>query len=146
MPKVVLKADVAASPDSLWRAIRDFGALAGWNPLVRRLDCEGDGVGSVRRVELEGGGAFVERLDSRDDRQRVYSYSIVESPLPISNGTVEIRVADNGDGTATVQWAGSFESEALSEFQAVRAFQQLYQSALDGLERLVGGGKPGSRA
>ncbi|MDJ0942929.1 MAG: SRPBCC family protein [Kiloniellales bacterium] len=141
MPKVVLKSDVAAAPDVLWRAIRDFSALGRWNPLVLSLDSDGDGEGSTRRVELEGAGTFVERLDRRNDGERTYSYSIVESPLPISEGTVEVRVKDNGDGTATVEWTGSFESEALSEFQTVRVFQQLYQAALDNLGHHVLGKK-----
>ena len=133
MPKLVLKSDVAVTPDRLWHALRDFGGLDRWNPLAHLLECDGDHVGSTRRVELPGTGVFVERLDGRDDGERAYRYTIIESPLAISNAMVELRVRDRGDGKATVEWTGSFDSEAPSEFQAVRTFQELYQGALDNL-------------
>lgn len=141
VPRVVLKADVAVSPELLWQAIRDFAAPNRWHPLALTLECDGDRVGSTRRVKLEGTGVFVERLEGRDDRERAYRYAIVECPLPIANAVVEVRIRDNGGGAATVEWIGSFDSEAPGEFQAVRAFQQLYQSALDNLASCVSGGK-----
>jgi len=103
MPKVVLQSDVAADADIIWAAIRDFSSVAQWNPLVRNLAMHGSGVGSVRTVDLEGAGEFVERLEEVDDHERVYSYSVVDSPLPMRECSVEIRVKDNGDGTSTVE-------------------------------------------
>lgn len=88
----------------------------------------------MRTVDLEGAGEFVERLDEVDDRERVYSYSVVDSPLPVRECSVEIRVKDNGDGTSTVEWKGDFSAEKGDEFRAVRTFQQLYQDALDRLQ------------
>ena len=52
-----------------------------------------------------------------------------------------MRVTENGDGTATVEWKGSFESEAPGEIQAVKTFQQLYQTALDNLQVQFAGKK-----
>ncbi|WP_193368970.1 SRPBCC family protein [Pelagibius marinus] len=138
VPKLVLKSDVALPPEQLWRIISDFAAPNRWNPLAQILACDGDRVGSIRRVQLAGAGVFVERLDRRDDGQRIYSYAIVESPLPISNASVEVRVTDNDDETATIEWTGTFDSEVLNEFLAVRSFQQVYQGVLDNLVWSVG--------
>lgn len=138
MPRLVLKSDVAASPKLLWQAIKGFSAIGDWNPLVRKVESEGDTVGSTRRIELEGAGRFVERLEGLDDGERVYSYSIVDSPLPVRNCTVEVRVKDRGDGSATVEWASNFESEVPGELEAVKTFQRLYQNALDGLQDRFG--------
>jgi len=134
MPKVVLQSDVAAHPDIIWAAIKDFRSVAQWNPLVRNLAMHGSGVGSVRTVDLEGAGKFVERLDEVDDHERVYTYSVVDSPLPMRECSVEVRVRDNGNGTSTVEWKGDFAAEKTDEFKAVRAFQRLYQDALDQLQ------------
>ena len=138
MPRVVLTSDVAASPDLLWQAIKGFSAIGEWNPLVRKLESEGDTVGSTRRLELEGAGNFVERLEELNEGERVYTYSIVDSPLPLKTCTVEVRVKDRGDGQATVEWVSSFESEAPGELEAVKTFQRLYQHALDGLQDRFG--------
>jgi len=137
MPKVVLQSDVAAHPDIIWAAIKDFSSVAQWNPLVRNLAMHGSGVGSVRTVDLEGAGQFVERLDEVDDSERVYSYSVIDSPLPMSECSVEVRVKDNGDGTSTVEWKGDFAAEKGDELRAVRTFQQLYQDALDRLQSRI---------
>lgn len=134
MPKVVLTSDITASPELLWQAIKSFSAVGSWHPLAHMIESEGDTVGSRRKISFEGAGEFVERLEELDDGERLYSYSIVDSPLPVKNCTVEVRVKDNGDGTSTVQWQSQFESTAQGEFTAVRAFQQLHQSALDNLQ------------
>ena len=42
--------------------------------------------------------------------ERLYRYSITESPLPISDYVAEIRVKDNGDGTSTVEWSSDSPS------------------------------------
>ena len=138
MPRLVLKSDVAASPDLLWQAIKGFSAVGDWNPLIRKVESEGDEVGSTRKIELEGAGNFIERLDEFDDGARAYTYSIVDSPLPVRNCTVEIRVKECGDDGATVEWASSFESETPGELVAVKAFQRLYQNALDSLQDKFG--------
>ncbi|MEM7224107.1 MAG: SRPBCC family protein [Pseudomonadota bacterium] len=117
MPKIVLTSDIAASPELLWRAIKGFS----------------------RQVELQGMGRLVERLEQITERERIYRYAIVDSPLPVANCTVEVRVIDKGDGTASVAWQSSFETGARGELQAVQTLQRLTQSALDNLQRQFGG-------
>ncbi len=56
-----------------------------WHPAVTESQTEGEGQGSVRRLSLAGGGTIIERLKSVDNDQRLYSYSIVDSPLPVSD-------------------------------------------------------------
>lgn len=139
MPRVVLRTQVAAPAELLWQTVKGFASVADWNPLVRDIEADGDGVGALRKVALQGIGEFVERLEQRDEAQRRYSYAIVDSPLPVRNCTVEVQVGDNGDGTATVEWRSRFETDPPAEFQAVKSFQQVYQNALDHLEAKFAG-------
>ena len=133
MPRVVIKTEVSAPAGLLWPVIGRFSAVADWNPLVRHVEAEGDGIGATRRVAFEGVGEFVERLEQLDDGERLLGYAIIDSPLPVKNCRVEIQVGDNGDGTATVEWRGRFETDPHAEFQAVKTFQQLHQNAFDHL-------------
>ena len=54
MPRVVLKSDIAASPDLLWQAIKGFSAIGDWNPLVREVESEiGEAAGDPPRNRRE---------------------------------------------------------------------------------------------
>ncbi len=139
MPKVVLKTTVAASPDRLWRTVRGFGALASWHPLVERVSAEGESVGSKRSLAFSGlAGTFIERLDQRDDEQRVVCYAVTDSPLPIEDCAVELRVMDNGDGSSTVSWVGTFSAASGDEMAAVKAFHRIFHGGISRLEDMYG--------
>jgi hypothetical protein len=62
-----------------------------------------DEEGSMRRLSLVGGGTIVEKLVKLDDKERVYSYSIIDSPLPVKNYEATIRVKDDGAGNTTLE-------------------------------------------
>ncbi len=137
MSKVVLKSDIASDADLVWKAISNFQQIALWNPLIETIETTGEGVGSERTIDAKGAGVFVERLESLDDGTRTYTYSVVDSPLALTNCTVHVSVSDNGDGTSTVEWSSEFDTPPNQELKTVRAFQQLYQEALNNLGKLT---------
>ena len=138
MPKVTMSTPVAMNADALWQAIGSFAAIGQWHPMLERVDAEGETKGSLRTLRLIGGAKLVERLEEISPSERLYSYSIVESPLPISDYVAEIRVRDNGDGTSTVEWSSDFKVSTSSEHDVVKTVQEVYQSGLDNLGRLYG--------
>ena len=71
----------------------------------------------------------------------MFRYSILESPLPVDDCMIEVRVRNNGNGSTTVEWQSSFESSATSELTAVRSLQILYQNVLDNLQMQFGAKK-----
>ena len=138
MPKVTMSTPVAMNADALWQAIGSFAAIGQWHPMLERVDAEGETKGSLRTLRLIGGAKLVERLEEISPSERLYRYSIVESPLPISDYVAEIRVRDNGDGTSTVEWSSDFKVSTSSEHDVVKTVQEVYQSGLDNLGRLYG--------
>ncbi len=136
MTRAVLRSDVAIDAELVWLLIRDFHAVGNWNPMVRTVVTQGEGIGSERTVEAKDAGRFVERLEKLDDSTRSFTYSILESPLPLANCTIDIHVIDNGNGTSTVELSGNFDTPSSKEFQSVRTFQRIYQEALDNLVSL----------
>ncbi|MBI2312411.1 MAG: SRPBCC family protein [Betaproteobacteria bacterium] len=139
MSKVKMETRLAASADLLWKTIGGFNALPAWHPAIEKSESDGDRKGSVRTLKLVGGGTVTERLEHISDVERVYRYSILNSPLPVAGYTAEIRVIDNGDGTSTVTWSSEFQPANLPESDAVKAIQGIYQAGFDNLKKMFGG-------
>ena len=138
MPKVTMSTPVAMNADALWDAIGRFAAIGDWHPMIEKVDAEGEQKGSVRTLQLIGGAKLVERLEEISPTERLYRYSLTESPLPISNYFSEIRVKDNGDGSSTVEWSSDFAVKGGNETDVVKTIQEVYQAGLDNLTRLYG--------
>jgi len=138
MPKVTMSTPVAMNADALWQAIGSFAAIGDWHPMVEKVDSEGEQKGSVRTLQLIGGAKLVERLEEVSPTERLYRYSIVESPLPVSNYVAEIRVKDKGDGSSLVEWSSDFTVNTRNENDVVKTFQEVYQAGLDNLTKLYG--------
>lgn len=140
MPSVTMSTKVAADPEQLWKLVGGFAAIADWHPAVEKAELKGEEgrKGTLRVLHLAGGGKIVERLEEISPTERVYSYSIVEGPLPVRNYRAEIRVVDNGDGTSTVSWSSSFEPAGVKENEAVNIIRSIYEAGLENLRKLYG--------
>lgn len=137
MSKVEMSTELAVSPAQLWQVIGGFNALADWHPAVASSELE-DG-GKVRRLKLVGGGEIVERLIESDDNEHLYSYEIIDAPLPVQNYRATIRVRDAGDGRRSiVEWSGEFLPKG-PEPDAVAVVQGIYQAGFDNLKKMFGG-------
>ncbi|WP_338414450.1 SRPBCC family protein [uncultured Sphaerotilus sp.] len=146
--KVTETVTIEAPAATVWARIRDFGALKDWHPAVADSPAnQGNAVGSVRLVQLKGGGELTETLEGYDDAQMKYSYRLKDgSPLPVSNYTSTIRVTDAG-GKAQVEWRGAFyrgypnndPPPDQNDEAAVKAITGVYQSGLANLKQLVEG-------
>ena len=140
MTKVTMTTELQVPADAVWKVIGGFNALPDWHPAVEKSEQEGVGVGATRKLRLVGGGTIIERLESIDDKEKVYSYSIVDSPLPVANYTATVRVREDGGGKATVvEWSGEFNPAGVPEVDATKAIQGIYQAGLDNLRKMMGG-------
>lgn len=129
MTKVSMTTELNVPADEVWKLIGGFNAVSDWHPAVTKSQTEGEGQGSVRRLSLAGGGTIVERLESVDNDERLYSYSIVDSPLPVSNYKATIRVREKGDGKSTVaEWSSEFSPLRASESDASKVIQGIYDA------------------
>jgi mxaD protein len=138
MPKVTMSTAVAMNADQLWQAVGAFAAIGKWHPMMEKVDSEGENKGSLRTLQLIGGAKLVERLEEISPTERLYRYSLLESPLPISDYVSEIRVKDNGDGTSTVEWSGDFNVKTGNETDVVKTVQEVYKAGLDNITKLYG--------
>ena len=132
-----MNTNLNVSPEKLWEMIGGFNALPDWHPAVEKSELEEEG--SVRRLSLAGGGTIIEKLEKIDDNERLYSYTIVDSPLPVDNYTSTIRVKDDGSGNSTVEWSSEFSPKDVPENDAVEVIQGIYQAGFDNLKKIFGG-------
>jgi hypothetical protein len=81
MAKIDMKTDLNVAPDKVWKLIGGFNVLPDWHPAIEKSELAEEG--SMRRLSLVGGGTILEKLVKLDDNERVYTYSIIDSPLPV---------------------------------------------------------------
>lgn len=124
--------DIPASADTVWQLIGGFDALPDWLPFIpKSVISQG---GRVRTLTTADGGTVIERLEAFDNRQRSYSYSIMQAPFPVVNylSTLSAHATDDAN-VARVEWSGSFTPVNISDDEAIALFSGIYQGGLDAL-------------
>ena len=133
MARVAMTQKLSASAEQVWGRIGGFDTFTDWNPRFEKSEIDGSGVGATRNMFVVGGGNIIERLDAEDAAGRSYTYTLLESPLPIANYQSTIKVVDNGDGSCTVDWSAEFDTDGVSEEELVEGVQGRYRFAFDAL-------------
>ncbi|MEE9139796.1 MAG: SRPBCC family protein [Alphaproteobacteria bacterium] len=140
MVKVNLSTKLPVSTKQVWDLIGNFNALPDWHPAVERSEIEEEegGRGVIRRLHLLGGGTVVERLERLDDSEHLYSYEILESPLPVADYHATLRVREE-EGGCTVEWSSEFEPKGAPEQDAAAVIQGIFDAGLENLKKMFGG-------
>ena len=139
MAKVSLSSHYPVSPEAIWQMIGSFNSLPEWHPAVAKCEIETEGDTTLRRLHLVGGGTILEKLEKSDKDGQSYTYSILESPLPVANYTSTIRVSEGEGGGCTIEWSSEFEAEGAPENDATKVIEGIYQTGFDNLRKMFGG-------
>ncbi|MBX3605251.1 MAG: SRPBCC family protein [Piscinibacter sp.] len=144
--KVTEQVTIDAPAANVWGRIRNFDALKDWHPAVAQSPADkGNEVGSVRQLELKGGGALTETLEAYDDARMRYSYRAKNGgALPVTNYTSTISVKADGN-RSIVEWRGAFyrgypnndPPPDQNDEAAVAAITGVYQAGLANLKKIV---------
>jgi Polyketide cyclase / dehydrase and lipid transport len=137
---------INAPIDQVWAHIRDFNGLAQWHPAVAKSEIDGGGpsdrVGCVRVLTLQDGGVIRERLLEMSDLGHHYSYSILESPLPVANYRATLRLRRISDGDRTyAEWNATFDPNPPEKQAAAENLLSngVFQGGFDALKKHFGG-------
>jgi hypothetical protein len=114
MPRVYVSSVIDAPAARVWERIRDFNALPRWVPAVRDSRIENgepsDRVGCVRDFHLQNGDHLREKLLGLSDYDYFCTYSILESPMPLTDYVATIRLTPVTDGDRTfAEWTAEFD-------------------------------------
>ena len=135
MPHVEATAEVPVGANVLWQEIGSFQGIGRWHPMLKKVEGEGEQPGSIRTPESANGRKAVERLREINPAQHFMRYEILSSPLPIKDFVVELRIAENGDGTSTVGWGGHFQAASADETKMVEIIEGFLRAGLENLRQ-----------
>lgn len=140
---------IAAPPAAVWDAVKDFGALASWNPLVESSEGKGGNeAGGTRDVVLKSGGKLIDSLDEYLGEDMSYSYRLAEPNIeafPVSFYSATLSVKPGESGGSQVEWSGrfyradtgNFPSETQNDQAAIGAMTKFFKEGLETLKQKV---------
>ena len=136
---------INAPADRVWATVRDFNALPDWMPPVVDSRIEGSGpsdrVGCVRAFRMADGGALRERLLALSDYEYSCTYSILDSPMPVTNYVATLRLFPVTDGNRTfIEWSARFDCPPDEAARLVDDIGRgVFQAGFDSLKARFGG-------
>jgi len=137
MTEAKLVKKVNASAQQVWEQLSNFAGIKPGGP-IDAVRYEGEGVGMIRYLTL-GSDQVVERLQAHDSENLTFSYAIIneDCPLPFSNYSATVNISDDGDGTCTVDWTGTFQAKG-DEAAAINVATGIYAGAIKGARIALG--------
>lgn len=145
MARVYTSSVINASAARVWARVRDFNGLSNWHPAIAESRIENgepaDKVGCIRNFTLRNGDRLREQLLGLSDFDMFCTYSILDSPMPLTNYVATLRLTPITDHDRTfIEWSADFdcapdrESELLSNIGG-----GVFQGGFDALKRAFGG-------
>lgn len=145
MARVYVSSIIDAPVAKVWAKVRDFNALPRWVPAVRESRIENgepaDKVGCVRDFYLQNGDHLREKLLGLSDYDMFCTYSILESPMPLTDYIATLRLTPVTDGDKTfAEWTAEFECAPDAAADLVHGIgTNVFQAAFDSLKRQMAG-------
>jgi hypothetical protein len=141
MVKIYVSSVVDAPAERVWDRIRDFNGLPKWHPGIADSRIEGnqpaDKVGCIRNFRTKDGGGIRERLVALSDYEFSYGYTILESPMGVSNYLASIRLVPVTDGDRCFcEWTAEFDCDPARERELRELIGHgVFQAGFDALKR-----------
>jgi uncharacterized protein YndB with AHSA1/START domain len=145
MPRVYVSSVIDAPATKVWEKIRDFNALPRWHPRIRESRIENgepsDKVGCVRDFRLQNGDRLREKLIGLSDYDMFCTYTILESPMPLSDYIATLRLTPISDGDRTfIEWTAEFDCVVEAAADLVDGIgNNVFQAGFDALKRQMAG-------
>ncbi len=124
--------NIGAPAFAVWKTIGQFCGIGDWHSAIEKCVPSAQNGKPVRTPSLKGGGIIVEQQQARDENKMDYTYTILESPLPVSDYRSTIMVTPNGAGSK-VPWTGTFTAKGAPDAKAAEVIGGIYEAGLKGL-------------
>lgn len=144
MARVYISSVINSPASKVWERVRDFNGLPKWHPRIRDSRIEdalpSDKVGCIRHFHLQNGDALREQLLGLSDYDMFYTYSILESAMPLTDYVATLRLTPVSDGDRCfIEWSAEFSCDAAAESDLVNGLgTNVFQGGFDALKRHFG--------
>ncbi|MCL4189381.1 MAG: SRPBCC family protein [Rhodobacteraceae bacterium] len=145
MARVYVSSVIEAPAARVWERVRDFNGLPRWHPAIRDSRIENgepaDRVGCIRDFHLQNGDRIREKLLALSDYDYFCTYSILESPMPLTGYVATLRLTPVTDGNRTfAEWTAEFDCAAEAAEELVGNIgQNVFQAGFNALKRQLAG-------
>ncbi len=145
MARVYVSSVVAAPAARVCARVRDFNGLPTWHPAIAESRIENgepsDKVGCIRAFALRNGDRLREQLLGLSDYDMFCTYSILDSPMPLTNYVATLRLTPVTDSDRTfIEWSADFDCAPEREAELVASIGgNVFQGGFDALKRAFGG-------
>jgi len=135
---------IGAPADRVWQRIRDFNGLPSWHPAIAESRIESgapaDQIGCVRAFRLRDDGVIREKLLGLSDYDFSVTYSILESPMGVTNYVATLKLTPITDGDRSfAEWSAEFDCPPEREAELVAQIGDgVFQAGFDALKREFG--------
>lgn len=145
MARVYVSSVLSAPAAKVWARVRDFNGLPNWHPAIAESRIENgdpaDKVGCIRNFSLRNGDRLREQLLGLSDYDMFCTYSILDSPMPLTNYVATLRLTPVTDQDRTfIEWSADFDCAPDKEQELVSGIGGgVFQGGFDALKRAFGG-------
>lgn len=132
--------EYAHSRQAVWAVLSNFGDIS-WTHGWSKIETEGNGVGMVRRIFMEGLEQPIDEvLESLDATAFTLSYSIPRGlPMPLTGYLATVKLSEPAPGRCLVEWSCQAEPQGMSDADAQQMMTGVYQQMLQWLEARLSG-------
>ena len=144
MGKVLRSTIMEAPADAVWEVIRDFNGHDRWHPAVATSRIErgepADRIGCVRNFRLEDGSELREQLLTLSDMEQMFSYCLLDTPIPLLNYVAHCRLTPVTDGDRCFwEWESRFDTPKGREAELGEMVgDNIYSAGFDAIRREMG--------
>ena len=141
MARVYVSSVINAPAAKVWARVRDFNGLPNWHPGIAESRIENgepaDKVGCIRNFSLRNGDRLREKLLGLSDFEMFCTYSILDSPMPLTDYVATLRLTPVTEGERTfIEWSADFACTPEREAELVAGIGgNVFQAGFDALNR-----------
>lgn len=136
MTEVKVTREVNVSADAVWAEVEPFSGIENYSPIAKSV-VTGQGEGAKRTCRMPDGAQIHEELTVLNSADKYMEYTILDSPLPISNYTGKVKVRSTGPDSCEISWGSTYEVAPEAAAQMDEMLTGIYNAIISGLEELV---------
>lgn len=136
MIEVKVTKEVNVSADAVWAEVALFSGIENYSPIAKSV-VTGSGEGAKRTCTMPDGAQIHEELTVLNSADKYMEYTILESPLPITNYTGKVKVVSTGADSCEISWGSTYNVGPEAAAQMEEMLTGIYNAIISGLEELV---------